>query len=104
MTNYVLTYSGGAGMADTPEAQEQAMAVWGAWFGTIGDSLVEVGNPFGASRTVHADGSTTDSGDSALTGFSVVSAPDLAAAADLAKGCPILDAGGKVEVYEAIAM
>jgi hypothetical protein len=33
----------------------------------------------------------------------VVSAPDLAAA-DLAKGCPILNVGGKVEVYEAIPM
>lgn len=104
MTNYVLTYSGGTGMAATPEEQEKSMAEWGAWFGAIGASLVEGGNPFGASRTVHADGSTTDGGVSALNGFSVVSAPDIAAAADLAKGCPILSAGGKVEVYEAIEM
>lgn len=104
MTNYVFTYSGGAGMAATPEAQEKSMAEWGAWFGAIGASLVEGGNPFGASRTVHGDGSATDSGVSALTGYSVVSAPDIAAAADLAKGCPILMTGGKVEVYEAIEM
>jgi len=28
----------GAQMAETPEAQEQAMQAWGAWFGTLGDS------------------------------------------------------------------
>ncbi|MGH8920921.1 MAG: hypothetical protein ACRD0H_21750 [Actinomycetes bacterium] len=104
MTNYVFAYSGGTGMAATPQEQEQSMADWGAWFGAIGASLVEGGNPFGAARTVHADGSATDGGVSALTGYTVVSAPDLAAAADLAKGCPVLTTGGTVEVYEAIEM
>ena len=49
MTNFVLAYRGGA-MAETPEAQEKAMAEWGAWFGGLGGALVDGGNPFAASR------------------------------------------------------
>ena len=102
MTNFVLAYRGG-GMAETPEAQEKAMAAWGAWFGGLGAALADGGNPFAASSTVHADGSTTPSGGG-LTGYSILSATDLAAAAALATGCPILADGGTVEVYETLPM
>jgi hypothetical protein len=47
MTNYVFAYSGGTGMPETPEAQEQVMAEWGAWFGTLGAALVDSGAPSG---------------------------------------------------------
>lgn len=103
MTNYVFAYRGGGG-APSPEEMEQVMAAWGAWFGTLGAALVDGGNPFGPSRTLHPDGSTTDGGGAELSGYSIVSAADLAAAADLAKGCPLLGSGGTVEVYETIAM
>ena len=79
------------------------MAEWGAWFGSLGAALVDGGNPFAASRTVHADGSSTEGGGG-LTGYSIVGAADLAAAADLAKGCPLLADGGTVEVYETVPM
>jgi hypothetical protein len=104
MTNFVFAYRGGSGMATTPEAQEKVMAAWGAWFGTLGADLVEGGSPFGASSTVQPDGSSADGGASGLTGYSVVSATDLSAAAALAKGCPLLTDGGTVEVYEALPM
>jgi hypothetical protein len=103
MTNFVLAYRGGTGMAATPEAQEKSMAEWGAWFGSLGAALVDGGNPFATSWTVHPDGSSTV-GDGALTGYSIIDAPDLAAAADLTKGCPLLADGGTVEVYQTIAM
>jgi hypothetical protein len=102
MTNFVLAYRGGA-MAETPEAQEKVMAAWGAWFGTLGAALVDGGNPFAASSTVHPDGSSTPGGGG-LTGYSIVATSDLAAAADLAKGCPLLADGGTVEVYETVPM
>jgi hypothetical protein len=104
MTNFVFAYRGGSGMASTPEEQEKVMAAWGAWFGTLGADLVEGGSPFGGSSTVHPDGSSTDGAAAGLTGYSVVSATDLAAAATLAKGCPLLTDGGTVEVYEALSM
>jgi hypothetical protein len=104
MTNFVFAYHGGSGAPETPEAQEQVMAEWGAWFGALGPALVEGGAPFGASATVRPDGSTTTGAPTGLGGYSVVTAPDLDAAAALAKGCPLLRNGGSVDVYETIEM
>jgi hypothetical protein len=104
MSKFVFAYRGGSWMAATLEAQEMAMAEWGAWFGSLGAELVDGGSPFGAAATVGPDGGSTDGGSAALTGYSVVDAPDLAAAAALAKGCPLLADGGTVDVYEALPM
>jgi hypothetical protein len=104
MANFLYAYRGGNGMATTPEAQEKVMAEWGAWFATLGAALVDGGKPFAQSQTVHGDGSATPGGQSGLTGYSVVNAADLAAAADLAKGCPLLADGGSVEVYATVDM
>jgi len=104
MANFLFAYRGGSGMASTPEAQEKVMAEWGAWFSTLGSALVDAGKPFAHSQTVHGDGSTTSGGGSGLTGYTVVDAADLAAATDLAKGCPLLADGGSVEVYATIDM
>ena len=97
MGKYVFAYKGG-GMPQTEEEQQRVMSAWTAWFGTLGDAVIEIGNPFGASAAVNG-GST-----SGLTGYSVVSADSLDDAVAKAGGCPILERGGGVEVYEAIAM
>jgi hypothetical protein len=102
MANFVLAYKGGS-MAETPEAQEAAMQAWMGWFGTLGTAVVEGGNPFGASTAVKSDGSRA-AATAALTGYSVLQADSIDAAADLAKGCPVLASGGTVEVYEALPM
>lgn len=105
MTTYVLTYHGGSGMTEDPEEHEKQMAAWGAWFGQIGSGLVDGGNPFAASRTVHADGSTSDGGPAAeLGGYSVITANDFDGALAVAKGCPVLAGGGSVQVSEVIEM
>ena len=51
MAKFLYLYAGGQ-MAETPEAQEKAMQEWGAWFGTLGDSVVDIGNPFGAGTVI----------------------------------------------------
>jgi hypothetical protein len=101
MANYLLAYKGGS-MAATDEERELAMAAWGAWFGGLGAAIVDAGNPFGPSATVASDASVSDGAPSALTGYSVLSADSLQAAGELVKGCPVLVAGGSVEVYETI--
>ena len=104
MPKYVLAYHGG-GMAQTEAEQAAAMAAWGAWFGALGDAIVDGGNPTGAAKTVKADGSAVDGGGAnPITGYSLISATDLDAAVSLAKGCPIFASGGTVEVAEAIDM
>lgn len=102
MGKYVYVYTGGQ-MAETPEAQEQAMQLWGAWFAGLGDSVADMGNPFGPSATVSAGG-VTNGGASGAGGYSIVSADSLTEAAAKAAGCPVLANGGAVEVYEAVPM
>jgi hypothetical protein len=102
MAKFVYVYIGGQ-MAETPEAQEQAMQAWGVWFGTLGDSVADMGNPFGNSATV-SSGGVADGGKSGAGGYSIVSAGSLSDATAKAKGCPVLASGGSVEIYEAIPM
>ena len=47
MGKYVLAYKGGS-IPQTEEEQKRVMDAWNAWFGGLGDSVVDMGNPFGA--------------------------------------------------------
>lgn len=102
MAKFVYLYLGGA-MRETPEEQEKAMQAWGTWLGSLGPAVVEIGNPFGASATVQ-NGGISGPATTGASGYTVVTADSLDAAADLAKGCPIHASGGRVEVFEAIEM
>ena len=55
MAKFLYLYSGGQ-MAETPEAQQKEMEIWTTWFSRLGDSVVDIGNPFAASSTVTATG------------------------------------------------
>lgn len=99
MAKYVFVYRGGS-MAETEAAQQEVMAAWGAWYAELGSAVVDGGNPFGPAKAVASDGTVTDGGPSGLTGYTIVEAADLAAAAAMAKGSPVLASGGAVEVYE----
>jgi hypothetical protein len=89
-------------MADTDEERNAQMAAWGGWFGALGPAVVDAGNPFAASATLGSDGAVSDGAPSGLGGYSVVAADNLAAATELAKGCPVLTGGGAVDVYETL--
>ena len=105
MTKYVLTYYGGGHIPETQEEQDKLMAEWGAWFGQIGENLVDGGNPFGPAKSIAPDGSTSDGGVvEGLNGYSVINAESMDAAVATAKGCPVLNGGGSVQVSEAIEM
>jgi hypothetical protein len=104
MPKYLFVYHGGS-MSESKAEQDAALAAWGAWFGTLGDAVVDGGNPTGASTTVVSDGSAkAGGGANPVSGYSLINATNLDAAASLAKGCPILAAGGSVEVAETIDM
>jgi len=102
MGTFALIYSGGS-MAQTPEEQQAVMQAWTEWFGTLGDAVVQPGHPFGASASVSGDGIGRP-GTLGATGYSVVRAGSLDEATGFAKGCPIIAAGGGVDVYEALEM
>jgi len=100
MTDYLLLYSGG-GMPETEEEQAAVMQAWNTWMEGLGSALKDGGNPFnpGAAKTIGADGSIRD-GDGTATGYSIIHADSLDTATDLAKGCPVLEGGATLTVYE----
>jgi len=99
MGKYLFAYRGGM-MADTEEQRQAVMQAWGAWFGELGDAIVDPGNPFAGSASVNGSGGGAAASE--LTGYSVIKADSLDAASALAKGCPVLKGGGSVDVYETI--
>ena len=104
MTNYVFAYSGGKGVSADEAERNAQYARWGQWFEELGAAVVDGGAATGTARTVGAGGSVRDGGSRGLTGYSIVSADSIDSAVELAKGCPVLEVGGAVDVYEAIAM
>ena len=104
MANFVLIYSGGSAGATEAE-RGKAMEAWGAWFGKLGDKVVDHGNPFSPHSKNLADGSVHDGAvGTPATGYSIIKADSLSSATDLARGCPVLLGGGKVTVYETTPM
>jgi hypothetical protein len=103
MAKFVLAYRGGS-VPESEEQQQAVMEAWMGWFGSLGDAVVDGGAPFGASRSIAGDGAASDGAPSELTGYSILDADSLTAATDLAAGCPVLSAGGSVDVYEAMPM
>jgi hypothetical protein len=104
MAKYLFVYHGGS----HPETEAEVAAVmdaWGNWFGGMGSAVVDGGNPVGKSSTVNSDGSVVSNGGSnPASGYSLIEASSLNDAIAKAKKCPILAAGGSVELAEAIDM
>jgi len=103
MPRYLFVYHGG-GRPETEEAQQKVMAAWGAWMEGLGAALVDGGAPVGMSVTVGPGGVADNGGANPASGYSMVEAESQAAAAEMARGCPILADGGSVEVAEIMAM
>jgi hypothetical protein len=101
MPNFVLVYTGG-GMPATEAEREKVMQAWGAWFGKLGEAVVDAGNPFGQSaKNIASDGSVHDGTvGTQATGYSIIKADSISSAVGLAKGCPVLESGAKITVYE----
>ena len=106
MGDFTFLYRGRADGIGSPEQRQQHLTKWRAWFQELGASghLKELGHPLKAggkvvkgSQKLVTDGPFAETKD-VVGGFSIVEAKDLAQAVELSKGCPILEAGGSVEV------
>jgi hypothetical protein len=106
MANYVFVYYNQGSMGDAPV--EEVKKAWGAWFGSLGDKLVDGGNPFNDNgMAVEASGASKIENYPA-TGYSIVKAGSMDDAVKIAKGCPLLadngPEGAAVRVYETVPM
>ncbi len=111
MAKFLFVYRGGDSDEDmtqkSPEEMQQVMQVWmdwiqkgmeAGWLVDGGDALLPGGSVVQPDLTV-TDGPFAESKE-LVGGYSMVEAPDLAAAVELAKSCPMPAAGGSVEVRQ----
>ena len=104
MAKYLFIYHGGK-HPETEAEVKQVLDAWGSWMGSMGAAVIDGGNPVGKSSTVNSNGSVSDHGGAnPASGYGLFEASSLDDALAKAKGCPILEAGGTVEVAEAIDM
>ena len=98
MKKFVLLYTGTRDQAPTDEST----AAWGEWFASLGDKVVDAGNPFGQGREVSA-GNTTELSPSAagVTGYTLINAQDIDEAEKIALAHPTVES---ILVYEAMPM
>ncbi|HEX3927899.1 MAG TPA: YciI family protein [Gemmatimonadales bacterium] len=111
MSEFVFLYRGGS-RPTSPEDGQKVMEKWTGWFKEMAANgqIVDRGQPLeGTGKVVKAGGKSIVDGPFAeakdvVGGFTVIKAADLAAAAAIAKGCPILERGGDVEVRPIMKM
>ena len=105
MAKYMVIYTGGMGMAASPEEQQKIMAEWGAWYGQMGDAIVDGGAPFADAKHVDANGIADGPlGDTPATGYTVIEAESIDAAAAACEHHPHINHGGRVQVFTCVDM
>ena len=104
MAKYVFIYHGGK-VPTNPADSKKVHDSWGGWFGSMGSAVIDGGNPVGKSSTVKSDGSIVDNGGAnPFSGYSLIEAANLEDAQRKAKKCPLLAAGGSIEIAQAMDM
>jgi hypothetical protein len=112
MNEFVFLYRPPQGPSLTPQEMAAVMPKWMAWMKELDEKghLKAAGNPLertgklvrGTAKIV-TDGPFAEAKD-LINGYSLIQARDLAHAAELAKGCPMLEGGGAVEVRPIMQM
>jgi hypothetical protein len=107
MANFLFVYRGGDEGYKTmsPDQMQKQMQKWSEWISEAmrkgwmtdpGDALTPEGRVVNANKVV-TDGPFVEAKE-VIGGYSLVKADSINAAAELAKGCPALLTGGRVEV------
>ena len=99
MAKYLLLYSGGH-MPETEAEQAQVMKAWEGWFTELGPAVADPGNPFTpAVKKITSSGAVSDVAATA-SGYSILEADSLDLATKLAGGCPVVQGGADITVFE----
>lgn len=109
MANFLFIYRGGDDVESkmSPTEMQQLMQKWNDWIGEgfakcwmvdPGDALKPGGKVVNSKKVV-SDGPFPESKE-VVGGYSVVKADSFSAAAEFAKGCPVLLTNGQVEIRE----
>lgn len=100
MERFLIVYRGAPVDAQEGERHEASFQPerWSAWFDGLGTALLDRGSLTQASVEIPSRLIGPKLSGSALSGYSIVAAPDFDAAVQLAQACPIFDERGSVEV------
>ena len=100
MSKFILLYSGGT-MPETEEEMTEVMKVWGAWYTSLGSSVVDPGNPVSSVAKISPDGRVSDgSVFPQATGYTILEAGTKDEAVKMAQKCPVLLGGSEISVFE----
>jgi len=105
MAEYLYLFRGGGFRQLPPEQMQQHMQKWTNWIADLGkrgqfkagDPLEDSGKQVRGRGKAVTDGPFAEAKD-LVGGYLIVNAGSLDEAAELARGCPILDVDGGVEV------
>jgi hypothetical protein len=105
MSEYVFLFRGRDASASA-EQMQRTTEKWVAWMKELGAKghIKDRGNPLeGSGKVVRGREKIVNDGPYAeakdiVAGYTLIEAKDPTQAAELAKGCPILEGGGSVEV------
>jgi hypothetical protein len=109
MPEFAYLYRGGDRPASAEQSQ-QVMQKWIAWMKSLGEKghMIDRGQPLERSGKIVQGKSVLDGpfaeAKDVIGGFTLIKAKDIAEAAELAKGCPIHERGGQVEVRPIMQM
>jgi hypothetical protein len=76
------------------------MAEMAQWYKSLGNALLDPGAPFTGAKTVSQGGLNNGPIGPNASGYAFVQADSLDAAAELARGCPLLQHGRRITVFE----
>ena len=102
MSNYFFGFYANI-WPENPEEQQKVMGEWAKWFEQLGDAVVEQGAPTSPGKIIKKDG-IVDIESNILKGYTVIRADNLDAAIQMAKGCPGIQDGGEIAIYELMPM
>lgn len=111
MKEFLLVFRREASIQMSPEQIQQMMKPWQDWIGSIAaqNKLVNAGNRLDSvgkvvkPKNVITNGPYVETKE-AVGGYTIIKAESLDEAAEMAKGCPILQVGGSVEIRPIISM
>jgi len=103
MAQFVFVYLGGNQPTNQDEASKH-FTKYMEWLTSLGESVIIPTIPLKDTNTISPDGTVTEGGSCAMSGFSIIKADSMDAALTIAQSCPFLEIDGSLEVSEMMQM
>ena len=103
MSSFMIAYYGGNQPSSKEEGMVQ-MGKWKDWVEALGETIVNPGTPFMATKIVTSSSVEDDNDPNAMKGYAIVEAESIDAAVEISKTDPFLGNGGTIRVSQMMEM